>query len=167
MDERVLGRLGLSDHVMRAYLQGGRPRAGAEASAPVWLYVGYYASQRTGSTYHSPRNCLPGAGWQLGPIRRVSGLIPGRPTAMVNRVAIEKDFERQLILYWYQDRGRVIASEYDAKLHLVWDAVTRNRTDGAFVRLSTPVLVSEDEAFARLRRFVEATWPTLAERLPG
>ena len=176
MDERVLDLLKLTDYTMRAYVPpaaGGAAGAGAyegqlrQSAAPVYLYVGYYASQRTGSTYHSPKNCLPGAGWTFKSSAPVSGAIPGQPQAAVNRVVIEKGFDKQLILYWYQDRGRVVASEYDAKAYLIWDAMTKNRTDGALVRISTPIVGSEEDAYRHALAFLQAVWPPLHEHLPG
>ena len=175
MDEKVLELLRLSDYVMRVYVPASveRPQAGAfegqtrQAAAPVWLYVGYYGSQRTGATYHSPKNCLPGGGWVFKSSEPVAGVLPGRPAATVNRVVIEKGFERQLILYWYQDRGRIVASEYAAKGYLILDATTRNRTDGALVRVSTPIVGSEEEAFRHAVAFVQEAFPALGEHLPG
>lgn len=175
MDDRVLELLNLSDYVMRAYSPSGpqRPASRAfegqhqQAAAPVWFYVGYYGSQRTGATYHSPKNCLPGGGWQFSEMGSVKGAIPGAPEVEINRVVIEKGFDRQLILYWYQDRGRVIASEYMAKAFLIWDATTRNRTDGALVRISTPIVGSPDEAYAHALAFLRASWEPLTRHLPG
>ena len=174
MDDDVLELLNLTDYVMRVYVPSlSEPQAGAlegqtrQAAAPVYLYVGYYGSQRTGATYHSPKNCLPGGGWVFQSSDEVTGVIPGQPDASINRVVIEKGFDRQLILYWYQDRGRVVASEYAAKAYLIWDAATRNRTDGALVRVSTPLVGSEEEAFRQAVAFVREAWPFLGEHLPG
>ncbi len=175
MDERVLDLLKLTDYAMRVYVPASseRPSAGAfegqmrQAAAPVWLYIGYYGSQRTGTTYHSPKNCLPGGGWVFKSAEPVTGVLPGLPSATVNRVVIEKGFDRQLILYWYQDRGRIIASEYAAKGYLILDATTRNRTDGALVRVSTPVVGTEDEAFRHAVAFVKEAFPALGAHLPG
>jgi EpsI family protein len=175
MDERVLSLLNLTDHLMRVYVPAGSAAAGGtllagrmrQSAAPVWLYVGYYGSQRTGATYHSPKNCLPGGGWQLRSSEAVRDVIPGARGVAVNRVVIEREFERQLILYWYQDRGRVVASEYAAKGWLIWDAMTRNRTDGALVRVSTPIVGSEEDAYRHALAFVKASWEALAQHLPG
>ena len=175
MDEKVLELLKLTDYVMRVYTptSAEKPQSGAfegqtrQAAAPVWLYIGYYGSQRTGATYHSPKNCLPGGGWVFKSSEPVTGVLPGQPAAAINRVVIERGFDRQLILYWYQDRGRVIASEYAAKGYLILDATTRNRTDGALVRVTTPVVGSEDEAFRHAVAFVQQAFPALAAHLPG
>jgi EpsI family protein len=174
MSAEVLDLLKLSDYVMRAYVPAAeRGAAGAfegqtrQAAAPVWLYIGYYGSQRTGATYHSPKNCLPGGGWVFKSSEPVTGVIPGRPSAAVNRVVIEKGFGRQLILYWYQDRGRIVASEYAAKGYLILDATTRNRTDGALVRISTPIVGDEEEAFRHAVAFVQQAYPPLGGHLPG
>ena len=94
-------------------------------------------------------------------------MIPGRPDAVVNRVVIEKGFDRQLILYWYQDRGRIVASEYAAKGYLILDATTRNRTDGALVRISTPIVGTEEEAFAHATAFVKQAFPALGRAPAG
>jgi EpsI family protein len=175
MDERVLELLQLSDHVMRVYVPTSSERraSGAfegqtrQAAAPVFLYVGYYGSQRTGATYHSPKNCLPGGGWVFKSSEPVTGVLPGQPEAAINRVVIERGFDRQLILYWYQDRGRIIASEYAAKGYLILDAATRNRTDGALVRVSVPMVGNEQEAFEHAVAFVQGAFPALSAHLPS
>ncbi len=171
MDARVMDLLNLTDHVMRIYVPAAEAgdlssTAARQAAAPVWFYVGYYESQRTGATYHSPKNCLPGGGWQFQSMDTVTGVIPDQPETVINRVVIEKGLERQMILYWYQDRGRVVASEYAAKIFLVWDAMTRNRTDGALVRISTPVVDTPEAAYQHAVSFLEASWEPLGRHLP-
>lgn len=174
LDKDVLKLLRLTDYTMRAYVPSTSGRAASafegqarQEAAPVWLYVGYYASTRTGVGYHSPKNCLPGSGWVFRSTDQVKGVLPGRPETEINRVVIEKGFERQLILYWYQDRGRIIASEYGAKGYMILDATTRNRTDGSLVRVSTPIVGSEDDAFKHAVAFVQEAFPHLAEYLPS
>ena len=156
-DKEILDVLKVDDFMMRLYQTKRRE--------PVWLYVGYYKSQRTGVTYHSPLNCLPGAGWSIQS-REVIPL-PFRETVRVNRVLIQKGLDKQLILYWYQDRGRIIANEYWAKGFLVWDAMTRNRTDGALVRISVPVEDSSERAFAIGVEFLKDVFPLLNRYLPA
>jgi EpsI family protein len=174
MNAQVLDLLNLTDYVMRAYVPVSRGVPASafdgqtrQSAAPVWLYVGYYGSQRTGATYHSPKNCLPGGGWVFKSTGSVKDVIPGAPDAAVNRVVLEKGLDRLLILYWYNDRGRIIADEYAAKGYLILDATTRNRTDGALVRISTPIVGSEEEAWSHLLAFVRVAAPPLAEHLPG
>ncbi|MGH9945259.1 MAG: exosortase C-terminal domain/associated protein EpsI [Pyrinomonadaceae bacterium] len=111
------------------------------------FYIGYYASQRNGATYHSPLNCLPGAGWALnnaGVIQIKSAA--GGPDFEANRYIIENGDSRQLLIYWYQGRGRAVASEYWGKVYTVLDSVSRRRSDGAMVRVIVPVGNSEAEA---------------------
>ena len=180
LEQRVLDVLKLSDYMMRVYVpysaQGGEEAslpAGQDflvkdsVKLPVWLYVGFYQSQRTGSTYHSPKNCLPGAGWQFMESDFVTLTMPGNVQITVNKVLIQKGSEKQVILYWYHDRGRVIASEYWAKGYLVWDAMTKNRSDGSLVRISVPVKNSTvEEAFDHSVDFLEDMWPILLEHMP-
>ena len=168
LQQDVLDVLKLSDYMMRVYVpQSPKDSARAEHSAPVWLYVGYYQSQRGGATYHSPKNCLPGAGWQFVQSERVALPLANRADIVINKVLIQKGLDKQIILYWYQDRGRVIASEYWAKAFLIWDAITKNRTHGALVRVSSPVTTTPEDAFQNGVAFVQDLWPLLHEYLPS
>jgi EpsI family protein len=132
----------------------------------VQLYIGYYDSQRTGSTIHSPKNCLPGAGWD--PIRSGDARVPlaGGGTIVVNEYVIQQDQDKRMVFYWYQGRGRVIASEYSGKFWMMADAISRNRTDGALVRLITPMSDGEANARARLVSFTQVVLPYLDEFIP-
>ncbi len=183
MEQRVLDILKLSDFMMRVYVpvvaQDGEEAEMAEtlvnkvqvtnvgSHLPVWLYVGFYESQRTGATYHSPKNCLPGAGWQFMESDIIPLTMPDETLILVNKVLIQKGLEKQVILYWYHDRGRVIASEYWAKIYLVWDAMTKNRSDGSLVRISVPVKDGTvEEAFDQSVAFLHDLWPKLLEHMP-
>jgi EpsI family protein len=175
LEKDVLETLRVDDYILREYspaTQGGSPKETLFGSlVPIWLYVGYYQSQRTGVTYHSPLNCLPGSGWSIV-TREVVPLTLGKSAVgapadlPVNKVLIQKGLEKQLILYWYQDRGRIITSEYWAKAYLLWDAITRNRTDGSLVRLSIPVQSSPEEAFEAGQTFLRDVYPLLNKHLP-
>ena len=169
LEQNILDVLKLSDYMMRVYVP--RPmgdRQGAMGSSvPVWLYVGYYQSQRTGATYHSPKNCLPGAGWQFVEAEQAMVPVNGTAPITINHVVIQKGLDKQVVLYWYQDRGRVIASEYLAKAYMIWDAMTKNRTDGALVRISVPVTTTTDEAYQRGLAFLGDFWPLLPGFLPS
>lgn len=155
----VLQATGVSDYSNRFYVASGKP--------PVEVYVGYYASQKTGDTMHSPKNCLPGAGWEPVSSRYVTVSPPGQAPMVVNEYVIQKDDKKQLVFYWYQGRGRVIASEYAGKFWMVADAISRNRTDGALVRLVTPIRDDEDAARARLMKFTQDIFPQLDSTLPN
>ena len=108
---------------------------------PVNFYVAYYASQRKGESAHSPRSCIPGGGWEITSLtqRSVDGATVAGQPLRVNRAVIQKGDDEQLVYYWFQQRGRVVTNEYLVKWYLFWDALTRNRTDGALVRLMTSV----------------------------
>ncbi len=159
LQERIVQAVGVSDYTNRIFFNHTDP--------PVQLYVGYYASQRTGDTIHSPKNCLPGAGWD--PIHsgyaQVS-VLSGRQI-VVNEYVIQQDLNKQMVFYWYQGRGRVIASEYWGKFWMVADAISRNRTDGALVRLITPMNDGEAKARARLGSFTQLLFPHLGELIPN
>jgi len=169
LDEKILILLGVDDYLNRLYQAHGRPLIG--------LYIGYYKSQRAGHTFHSPMNCLPGSGWN--PVTRGYVTIPientptatsGIPYMEVNRVLIEKGLDRQLVFYWYQGHGRVVASEYRAKIYTVLDAIRMNRTDAALVRVIVPVrdagLGSEKLAEREAMIFVKSIYPLLSTYLP-
>jgi EpsI family protein len=159
-DKRVLAELGVDEYLNRVYESA--------SGAPVALYIGYYGSQREGDTVHSPKNCLPGSGWE--PVTSQYLNIPvanGAPPIEVNRYVIAKGLDRQLVLYWYQSHGRVIASEYWAKIFLTLDAIRLNRTDGALVRVVTPISGSEVAAEREAMQFVQTLFPLLGQYLPG
>lgn len=110
------------------------------------LYVGYYASQRTGITYHSPQNCLPGAGWVMREPQTIEIKTPNGKTFTANRYRIENGIYDEIMIYWYQGRGRTEASEYRDKINTVWDSTFRRRSDGAMVRVMTSVGSDEQSA---------------------
>ena len=128
---RILAATGLDEYVNRLYRN--------PAGNTVTLFMSYYESQRTGQTIHSPKNCLPGAGWQPLTSRRLVVAMPGRSPLVMNEYVVARDIDRLLVLYWYQERGRDIASEYAAKFWLSYDALVRNRTDGGLIRVTTPL----------------------------
>jgi EpsI family protein len=128
------------DYLMRDYFLTGTTRTAN-------IYVGFYNSQKTGATYHSPRNCLPGSGWTMNEPRLVEISLPtsGEKFA-ANAYAVQNDKEKLLMIYWYQGRGRSVASEYADKLFTVWDSIRLRRSDGALVRVVTPLEHSPVEA---------------------
>lgn len=138
LDSQTLAVLRASDYLLRDY-RGANGRV-------VNFYVGYYASQRDGATYHSPLNCLPGSGWVMSDPGKITITPKGRPAFVANRYVIRNGDHKDLLVYWYQGRGRAVASEYWGKIFTVIDSVRRRRSDGAMVRITTPVNGSETAA---------------------
>jgi EpsI family protein len=132
------------------------------------LFMAYFQTQRTGSTIHSPKNCLPGSGWTPMEAEHMLLPVPNGPPIHANRYVIAKGAEKQLVLYWYQAHGRTTASEYAAKFYLIADAMRMNRSDGALVRLVTPIASNEDShgAEQRLIAFAQNVGPQLDHFIP-
>jgi exosortase D (VPLPA-CTERM-specific) len=151
MDPTELEVLKFDDYILADFVGANR--------RSVNLYVAYYASQRKGESAHSPRSCIPGGGWEIADLtqRNIDGVRIAGQSLRVNRVVIEKGDNKQLVYYWFQQRGRVITNEYAVKWYLLWDAVTRNRTDGALVRLVTYVARDQSLAQADLQLSAFAT----------
>jgi EpsI family protein len=162
LEANIIAVLGVDDYINRLYYNRG--------SIPASLYIGYYQSQREGDTIHSPLNCLPGAGWNPSKNDHIIVPVNGGPSIEINRIAIQKGMDKQLVLYWYQSHGRAIASEYWGKIYTVIDALRTNRTDAALVRVITPVagLTPEAEAQAEQRAidFTKSLYPMLSRFLP-
>ncbi len=142
LDAATLQVLGLSDYVNRVY--------GSPSEGQLGLFIEYFRTQRTGATIHSPKNCLPGAGWQPTQVGIYQMKLDDGRSVPVNLYIIQKDLDKQLVLYWYQSHGRVIASEYWGKFYLVYDALRLNRTDAAMIRITMPI-IGGDEDIARTR----------------
>jgi EpsI family protein len=155
----VLNILKLDDYLMRRYVDG--------AGHSLWLYMGYWQTQRKGAQPHSPKNCLPGAGWE--PLEASEVIIPLPPPhrpLIVNRYLLQKDRHHQLVFYWFQSQGRPIAGELAAKIEMVKSAIFRNRTDGALIRVSSPVYRSVPETSAWLTKYVQTIYPRLHDYFP-
>jgi exosortase D (VPLPA-CTERM-specific) len=156
-DDKIIAQLGVDEYLSRFYYSPDRHQ--------VHLYVGYYQSQRQADTIHSPKNCLPGAGWN--PVKSSRVTIPVESGHLeVNQYVIQKGLDKQVVLYWYQSHGRVIASEYWAKIYLVLDSIRMNRSDGALVRVVSPILDSETSAEQQAVDFAKALFPPLNHHLP-
>ncbi len=160
LDPAAANLLGVTDYLMRRYVD--------PAGRSVWLYVGYWATQRKGAAeIHSPKNCLPAGGWEPVEASRLTITLP-QPSAPIhiNRYLVQKDQTMQVVLYWFQSRGRTSASEVAAKIELVRNAIAHHRTDGALVRVSSPVSGSVQETTDRLVTFVQTFHPLLRDYLP-
>ena len=158
----VLNVLGPGDFLLRVY------RTESERVPENGLFIAYFPSQRTGDTIHSPKNCLPGAGWAPIDARRIPLSVPGEQPFIVNRYVIAKGSERQLVLYWYWAHNRAVASEYWSKIYLVTDSIRMNRSDGSLIRLTTRIIPGEsaDSAVQRLVPFAGEIVPRLDQYIP-
>jgi exosortase D (VPLPA-CTERM-specific) len=163
MEQKFINELDLSDYVIMDYRD--------ERGEDVNFYVAYYESQRKGESIHSPETCLPAGGWVFNQAGGANVPMPGTKTGFmpVNRAFIQKGDYRELAYYWFPQRGRILTNAYQLKIYGFWDALTRQRTDGALVRLITPVYENEplDHADARLQRFAREIVPVLNRFLPG
>ena len=162
LSKDTLDVLGPGDFLVRVY------RNSNEQVPYIDLFIAYFPSQRAGDTIHSPKNCLPGAGWSPVQSSRITLSIPGHKPFNANRYVITKGESRQLVLYWYWAHDRGVASEYWAKYYLVADSIKMSRSDGALVRLTTPINLGESAAAAqeRLMPFVAEVVPKLNDYIP-
>jgi EpsI family protein len=161
MEEKFLKELDLNDYVIVDYMNG---------SKAVNFYTAYYESQRKGESIHSPETCLPGGGWEFRNAGAVTLPLKARngEPMRVNRAFMEKGATKQLSYFWFPSRDRVLTNAWEMKWYNFWDALTRQRTDGALVRLITPVYAGEEAADAdkRLVAFTKEIVPVLNEFLP-
>jgi EpsI family protein len=162
IDQETLDVLGVGDFLLRDYTQGGR-------SLPIGLLIAYYPTQRTGVTMHSPKHCLPGAGWVFESSQYVNLNDANGKSHQVGEYIIANGDNRQFAIYWFQEHGRSIANEYLARVYLVTDAVRLNRTDGALVRVITPIDANEGMSAARARAeaFTAQLFPMLPRFIPN
>jgi exosortase D (VPLPA-CTERM-specific) len=158
LDPETKQGLGLADYLLSDY-------ASSDDKA-VNLYVAYYSSQRKGESPHSPIVCIPGGGWRILTFERTGYSVDG-VEAPVNRAVIERNSTKEVVYYWFDERGRQIANEYLAKFYLLVDAIALNRTDGALVRLATQVHPGETESDAdrRLITFMRDASPRICRRI--
>jgi exosortase D (VPLPA-CTERM-specific) len=165
LDQETLDKLKATDTYDGDFVEG----RGVPA---VNLFVAYYDSLSKGAAIHSPRVCLPGAGWEFASFeeRNFNDLAPGAP-GTYNRVLIQKGEQKMLMYYWYQQRERRTANEFSMKYYLLIDSFFRSRKDGALVRLSTPLQTAagsnaEAEADTRLHAFAAPSFSTMRSYLP-
>ena len=167
LTDDTLEVLGKGDFLNRIYSVPQEP--GSPAIPPVSLFIGYFASQRTGQTMHSPQNCLPGAGWTFESKKYTTLQDIAGKNYNVGEYVISNGDSKQFVIYWYQAHGRSIPNEYVAKGYMVTDAIRLNRTDGALVRVITQVMPSEslESAQARAIHFTQQMAPTLPRFIPN
>jgi EpsI family protein len=158
----VLELLGVDDQIQYGYVSA--------SGLPINFYVGFYHAVGVDGGYHSPKNCIPGGGWGINDVRevRLERGIEGSDAATVSEMIIQNGAQYQVVLYWFQNRGRIIASEYWEKIYLVLDALFKGRRDGTFIRIMAPAPQGDIAAAqAAVKAFAEAALPLLEQHLPG
>jgi len=161
IEKEVADVLKADDTLNRIYANPGR-------SAGVSMFIAYFKTQRYGQSPHSPKNCLPGSGWQAKEDRTVPVTVQGSTTPiLINEYVIARGEQESVVLYWYQSHSRVVAHELDAKMWLVADAIRYHRSDTALVRVISPVTNSDRAAAERSAKdFVRDAYPHVVEQLP-
>jgi EpsI family protein len=162
IDQETLDVLGSGDFLSRGYSNPGQPN-------PIDLFIGYFPTQRTGSTIHSPKHCLPGPGWAFESTHYVDIRDAGNKVHRIGEYIIGNGERKDVVIYWYEAHGRSVASEYKAKIYMVADAMRLKRTDGALVRVITPVGLDESPAvaMARAEAFTQQLAPLLPRFIPN
>ena len=162
LEKQYIDGLRFDDYVLAEYR--------IEGSQPITFYSAYYRSQRKGQSIHSPKSCLPGGGWEISSLKSLD-LPPGGGmihTLHTNRAVIQKDNQKQIVLYWFKQRDRILTNEYLVKFYLLWDALLRRRTDGALLRIASLVEPGETEDIIdqRMRQFLSVLEPELNRYVP-
>ena len=157
VEKETLDVLRADDTLTREYANG---------NGAVNLFIAYFKTQRTGQSPHSPKNCLPGSGWQPSENDRVN-LTTGGDTIHINRYVVSKGEEESVVLYWYQSQGRVIADEFAAKFYLIEDSIRKHRSDTSLVRVVTPVIGQQREQAEQVAEdFAKVAYPVIRGYLP-
>lgn len=157
-EKQVVKAIGADDYINRVYLG---------SALPVELYIGYYKDQRSGDRIHSPKNCLPGSGWE--PVHSTPvqiGSVNGLPV-LVNGYLVAQGAKRNMVLYWYQSHGRIAASEFLVKFLMIADGLKNRPTDGAMIRIWTTASDGEETAQARAVEFAHRVYTKVDEFLPN
>jgi len=169
LDPEVLEVLGKGIFLNRMYLpEAGVPAADLSARTPIGLFIGYFPTQRTGQSIHSPQNCLPGAGWTFQSSGVTDLTDPTGKRYSVGEYLITDGKSTQEVLYWYRLHGRSVANDYKAKLYTLMDSIRYNRTDEALVRVITAIEPGEDriDAHRRAVGFADRIVPLLPAYIP-
>ena len=161
MERQYVDVLRFDDYLLANYQGPG---------GPINVYAAYYRSQKSGQATHSPKTCIPGGGWEIASLDEV--LVPAGQGSesgfRVNRVVIHKGDQKQVVLYWFKQRDRLVTSEYLVKFFLLWDGITMRRSDGALIRLVATVQPGETEGAAdqRVMQMAAVVHPLLPAYVP-
>jgi EpsI family protein len=160
LDREIIAVSGVDDYFLCNYRTSDSPA--------IQLYIGFYQSQREGDLIHSPKNCMPGAGWNIVQTSLENLEISHPHNAKAIKLILQKSDQNQIMLYWFQCGGRIISSEYMQKIYMIADSVTRHRTDGAFVRLISNVTDNDEtRTLNSLKEFIGVLMPILYEYIPS
>jgi EpsI family protein len=159
MEPEVASVLRADDTLNRLYISADRMAT---------LFIAFFKSQRTGQLAHAPKNCLPGGGWVPEQQGEITIAVPGAAAPVtINRYIVSRGTDKSLVLYWYQSRNRVIASEYEAKFWLIADSIRYNRSDTALVRVVVRINGNDHEAALETGRdFIQSAYPVVRAHLP-
>ena len=164
LDREILDTLGLTDYLLADFTH-------PDENAPINYYISYYESQRKGEAVHSPRACIPGDGWRIESHTQssIEGVRADGNPITVNEVLISRGNTRQLVYYWFDQRGKQLVNQWQVKWYLLLDGIATQRTDGAMLRLVTPVRQNEsaEAASQRLERFMRVIVPRSQSFLPA
>jgi EpsI family protein len=154
--------------ILRADDTMNRIYANADNSRAAFLFVAFFKTQRSGQAPHSPKNCLPGSGWESIESEPLTITVPGREQPIVtNRYVVARGNEKSVVLYWYQSRNRIIAGEFQAKFWLIADSIKFHRSDSSLVKVVVPVVGSDTEGATKSAiDFVQSAFPALSRQLP-
>jgi EpsI family protein len=160
LDPEVENKLAATEYLGRRY---SRRESGTGREQGLELFIAYYSQQKSGEAMHSPKNCLPGSGWEIWKSDVVALRTSAGPV-VVNQYSIQNGLHRLAVLYWYQTRKRVVANEYAAKLYLIWDAITEHDEAGSLVRITVP---DREDAVVAAQEFAARSIPAIKASLGG
>ena len=155
--EAVLKNAGMDDYIMWQYQDAQGYTLG--------LYIGYYQDQIEGGIIHSPKHCMPGSGWEPSQMVAVTTKVADGKTYKITRMVMQKGSDKQIAHYWFQGRGRVIANEYEDRALMIWDSISRRRSDGALVRITGPGNAGVQDSQKQME-FIGTLLPELSQFLP-
>jgi EpsI family protein len=162
MEQQYISALRFDDYLLADYVSAGEHS--------VNLYIAYYSSQKKGQSAHSPQSCIPGGGWEIASQQTIELPLGDSVNSAypANRILIQKDGQKQLVIYWFKQRERILSNEYLVKMYLFWDALLKGRSDGALIRLAAAVNQGqrEEDVERQMTEFARLIQPKLTRFIP-
>ena len=162
MEQQYISALRFDDYLLADYVSAGEHS--------VNLYIAYYSSQKKGQSAHSPQSCIPGGGWEIASQQTIELPLGDSVNSAypANRILIQKDGQKQLVIYWFKQRERILSNEYLVKMFLFWDALLKGRSDGALIRLAAAVNQGqrEEDVERQMTEFARLIQPKLTRFIP-